>query len=80
MFVGKLIGLFNLLNVQTHMSVYATVTSGSRSGTMIHNMKYINGFMSKPRNSFFAKTDFIAALDRFNHSAQYVKTSYKSIN
>ena len=30
---------------------------------------HIDGFASKPRNCFFSETDFIAALDKYNHPA-----------
>ena len=35
---------------------------------------YIDGFESRPHDSFFSETDFIVKLDRYNHSAQGVKT------
>ena len=38
---------------------------------------YIDNFASKPDKSFFSETDFIAGIDRYNHSAECVKISYK---
>ena len=32
-----------------------------------HKVTYLDDFASKPHNYFFSETDFIAALDRYNH-------------